>query len=742
MLYSPTMHTPRPPIATGGTRPRRRRKRAVRRATLPDRAALGRALARLLPLALPVLVALALRLAVVPSRLELDVAPLIADEGNYIGIAQTIAQGEGVPDRWAWLRPPGYPLILAGLIRLYGRDLRPPLLLQAVVGTLMVAGVAALAGQLWGRRAALIAAWLAALSPSLIYYTRIVHTEIFYAAAIVFAALVLARYTRPGASARPLAASAILLGLAALLRPAIVAPLPFLIVWLLFRRPRAEWRVAARHALLFAALLAATIAPNALHNWRAYARLIPLDTTLGYIFWLDHRDISRDELIDTLAALPNPGDRQRYALAQGLAWIAAHPRETVAASASNLRIFWGEPPYVVDALEKRRGIADGWRQVVNTATLLAWLPIVPLAIVAACRASRRDPLVPPLLFAVLGPTLGVALSHHENRYLVPAAPLLIALAAGAFTPRPQPQPIGYARVNEGLGGVAERGHWREYGGALVATALISLFLLNAAAIGRPIAIPRAQIAAYWLLARAAETRGLADAAQRHDDAMLAWNPRISEPDERRARRAYANGDPAAALLAAASAIERDPENFRARALAGMLLRDGNQPDATRQLFARASSTAPATLDWAWAHPTAAPPARLTLDGTDLGFVRGFYGPEQGEGGRAFRWMGAHGQVRLAPNTPAAGATLLLTVASPRGPATPPVEVTISVDGRALGRVTIRRELGWNELRLPLPPDLDPARPLHIDLRATTIQREEDWRALALALASIAIEPAP
>jgi len=41
-----------------------------------------------------------LRLAVVPPRIELDVAPLIGDEGNYVGIAETIAQGAGIPDRW------------------------------------------------------------------------------------------------------------------------------------------------------------------------------------------------------------------------------------------------------------------------------------------------------------------------------------------------------------------------------------------------------------------------------------------------------------------------------------------------------------------------------------------------------------------------------------------------------------------------------------------------------------------
>ncbi len=90
----------RPPLA----RPRRRRKTSRIRL---DRRAFQRALSacqiatwRSLPFLVPLVVALCLRLAVVPPRIELDVAPLIGDEGNYVGIAETIAQGAGIPDRW------------------------------------------------------------------------------------------------------------------------------------------------------------------------------------------------------------------------------------------------------------------------------------------------------------------------------------------------------------------------------------------------------------------------------------------------------------------------------------------------------------------------------------------------------------------------------------------------------------------------------------------------------------------
>lgn len=298
------------------------------------------------------------------------------------------------------------------------------------------------------------------------------------------------------------------------------------------------------------------------------------------------------KFIDTLAAIRNPGDRQQYALRQGLAWVAAHPAQTITDSLSNLRIFWGEPPYVVDALERRRGVTDGWRATVHSLTMLAWLAIVPLAFVALGRSRRADPLIPIIILGVIGPTLGVALSHHENRYLVPAVPPLIALAAGIVAARER---TVRSRRRTVLIGV-----------------VTVLFLLNLWLIGGPLARERATIAVHWLVAQGAARVGATELANGQYDAMGAANPRLSGPDEGRAILAHQRGDDDAALAAS-------------------LLRDRGQLDDARRT-ARFVTVAPQLLAWAWDHPTTPPTARVVLDGTDLGFTRGFYGAEEGEGG--------------------------------------------------------------------------------------------------------------
>lgn len=712
------------PVANRTRPPARRRSRRLATGIERALARTGPLLRRYGPLAFPVVLGLALRLAVIPPPMAVDVAPLVGDEGNYFGIAQTIAQGAGVPDRWVWLRPPGYPLFLATIMRLRGEDLHTPMVLQALLGALIVLAAAALAWSLWGRRAALVAAWWVAINPTLIYYTRILHTEVLYTALLTLCALALVRYARPGAPARPLAVAAVLAGLVALVRPAIVVALPLLAVWVVARHPRREWATGARHAALLLALVAAVIAPNALYNWRLYHRFIPTDTTLGYIFWLDHRDIDRDELIATLAAIRNPGDRQTYALRQGLAWAAAHPAAAVAASIANVRLFWGEPPYVLEAINRRPGVSEGWRETVDLLTLLAWALTVPVALFAFCRAPRRDPLLPLLLLAVAGPTVGVALSHHETRYMIPAVPLLSAVAAGALAPRD----------------CLARSRRRD----LLAIAAIALFLLNYGAIGSGLGRQRAAVAAHWLLAQAAERAGAVDAARGQYDATLAADARLAEPHERKGALAHARGDDDLALAEAMLALERDADNFRARLLAGAILRDRGQLDEARRLFARSPATAPEGLDWAWDHPASAapPPARLALDGTDLGFARGFYGPEQGEGGRPFRWLRDDGALRLVAAPGSNPTMLLLTLASPRAPDAAPPVLTITVNGRAIGQVAVRRELGWNEVRLALPAGLDLARPLTVELRTTPVRGTNDRRALGVAVAAAALEPGP
>jgi 4-amino-4-deoxy-L-arabinose transferase-like glycosyltransferase len=693
----------------------------------------------------PLLVAaLALRLLIIPSALTVSVAPLVADEGNYFGIARALAAGQGIPDRWAWLRPPGYPLVLAAFSKWLGGNPRAPFIFQAFAGTLTVALTALLAGLLWDRRAALAACAWAALDPRLVYYGRLLHTETLYTTLAAGLAVCLVCWAR---SARlpgwrgwwPLTLGGILAGLAADLRPAMLTAVPLLALWVLgyglwrARRARtagpgsatAAARVARQYcgqalggALLFAGLCAAVIAPVTAHNWQSYHRFIPLDTTTGYIFWLDHHDDTVDHgaIAARLGAIPNPGDRQTYAYRQGLAWVRQHPAQMAARAAVNVKLLWGSPSFVDDAMEKRPGASDLWRNAVHLLTLLSWAVLTPLALVGAWRLRRVAALAPLLLLAVVAPSIGVALSHFENRYLLPSLPVIIALAAGIVA---GPLAVTWSR--------------RRLAGALIG--VIGLLFVFQQVSGAELA-RRATVAADTAAAQSAEWTGHPGAAAARWQAALRAMPGLSEPHQRLAQLAVARGDRDGALTEITAALDRDPDNYRARALGIRLLRDAGEQDAARKLALGGSAGAPEGLAWAWDHFNDTPSPSLALDGTDIGFTRGFYGPERGDGGRTFRWMGTRGELRLTLPAGTGSHTLALTLASPR-PAGQPLDVTVIVNGRVIGHVTVRQELGWNDLRLPLPPNL--ARPLTIQLRAPATVLPGDRRVFGVAVAAVSVE---
>lgn len=706
-------------------RPARRRRRAAGWGVgwpRPDWRRVGAGLREWGPYLALALLGLALRVAVVPSSEALAVRPLIGDEGNYVGIARALAAGAGVPDKWPWLRPPGYPLLLAAFFRATGGDLRAPLLFQAAVGAVVALLAAALASRLWGRRAALFAAAWAALDPSLVYYTRMLQTEVLYTLLVAVQAYALVRWATgadPTAGKRWLAVGGVAAGLAAVVRPAIFAVLPLLALWMLLRARRGGWGAAAGRALVFAGLCALVIAPCTLYNWRTYHRVILVDTTLGYTLWRDHRDGSLDALNAFLMTIPNPGDRQSYALRRGLRWIGAHPAATVRRGLDEVRRLWGQGPYVDDALDARPGLSDLRRNDLNLLTLLNWLIMLPLAGVGAWRLRRSAALPPLALIAVVGPSAGVALSHAESRFLLPSLPLLIPLAAGVV-------------AAPGLA-VASR---RRLAGLAVSVLLCVALCWSASAgdLAR-----RGEIAARDGVARVAERLGRDDLALAQYQAILRRNPDLSEPYAREGLLAQRRGDDDAALADFDQALARDENNYRARALAAAILRERGRADDLRRLFAAGYPSAPDGLAWAWDHAGGPAPSQLTLDGTDSGFVRGFYGPERGLGGRSFRWMSGDAALRLAAPAGSSPRTLLLTVASPRPAGAPPLELTVLVNGRPVGRVAVHQELGWNDLRLTLPADLAASPAYTVELRAPVTRVPGDARPLAVAVAGAALE---
>lgn len=239
--------------------------------------------------------------------------PLTHDEQEYLALGSNLAAGRGftyppappgAPEPERFGRAPVYPLFLAALEAAFGDARRVDVIkgAQSVVGAAGIWLVALLAGRAAGRRAGIVAAWVAAVHPPLVWMPAYVLSETLYMALALGNVAVAERALAAGAG-RPVGRGAWLLlvgcgalgGVAALTRPAHLFFLLLLGLWLLLRR-------RLRAALLVALGALLVIAPWTGRNWREYGRPVLIASEGGITFWTGNHPLAIGE--GDLAANP------------------------------------------------------------------------------------------------------------------------------------------------------------------------------------------------------------------------------------------------------------------------------------------------------------------------------------------------------------------------------------------------------------------------------------------------------
>lgn len=405
----------------------------------------------------------------------------LRDPAEYLRIAEGFTRGEtprfgggGDPSAF-W--PPGYPALLAPFVWIarqtgWASTAFVASLVNLAAGTATIALTGTLAGRWIGARARIIAAWLVALCPGLIYWTSTPHTETaftpFFLGVIVLASAAAAtpsrrRWLLVGA----LVAAAFLIrspGVIGLVAPALA-----------LRATNGSWRGALRATALVGAAAGMLLMPWAIRNGVQVGVWTPASTNNAGAVCFGHHDeapplwepeklseefqrdcyqgspyddVRFEELIraggdtDTSDLSPNPDEAAWYAdaMGKGIRWAATHPVEEVRLSADKLWETWSSEGRVVDGARNYEytGWAGRWHGPLGTlADLWGWivgaLALVALAVVPACR--RALPVwVPIVLYTVM--ILGGVVDPH---YRYPVVPLVAVLAAGLWcrrAPRP------------------------------------------------------------------------------------------------------------------------------------------------------------------------------------------------------------------------------------------------------------------------------------------------------------------
>ncbi len=602
--------------------------------------------------------------------------PLANDETEYLPVARDLVSGRGFVfyDSYRWLRAPLYPLFLALFLWLSGGNARVATMVQVLLSTATVYGFYLLARRLFpgekGRRAGLAAALLSALLLPFATFPSLFMAETLFTFLFVafFLTLLQVPETRPERRSLWAVLAGTLLGLCALTRAVALAFLPVAGLWLYFSlhaRPdvSSEGAVAGRRQrwvlpLLFLVSGLLPILPWTVHNALAYHRFILLDTGASYSLWAyydgsPHPDI--EEINRRLEAIPNPADRQAYAIQKGLEVVREDPgsllRKVRATFPYLLRIKpiedrflklpYREPsfPYFLLAIL----LDDG---------LYAAIAVTSLAAFVFLPASRGKALA--LLW--LGYNLAtMMLLHAEARYrqllfpvLIPYAGLILAKGRRSFPAR--------GRL------------WK----AVLLGALLAGWAYCFIAYS-----PWEWMATnlrrgfYQMLGQVYGALGRPEEAIRSYEQAIEASPRHPEPYYDLALTLERIGRLEEAAETYASCWRLRINYLPCSTSLGNLLRQRGEEEAAREAFRGRYVAEEEVVAWAWENLVLSPMERLDVgNGLDVGYVYGVYASEAG-GGVTFRWTTAQARFRLIAGE-SGMAQLRLRLAAPGREALPAV----------------------------------------------------------------------
>ncbi len=373
------------------------------------------------------------------------------DPVRYLLYGQSIAAGHGYRDpfsgQFTSYYPPGYPWFVGAVTWVTKHVVhigvpRAVAIAQALLGAALIVLVGYVAHRIAGPRAAVVAAWLVALWPSLVMYGALVLSETLAMTLLVAAVAVLVRRPwREGIPRFDLLVFGALLGLSALVRPQVLGVLVAAVVvwWLVTRDVRATLARAGWAALAVAVVLAPWFGRNANRMG-----LFVLSTNTADDLCIGHNDQANGGfLLLEYCATESPAQgldaevrHYHHNLDNALSWIPHHPGRELqllperawhlmgddGGAVSDTQSY-GEDPF----LDAR--VATSLSAIAN-----AWYATVMVCAVggAYVSATRRRPEAFFLVLAVTAVLVLPLAFFGDVRFKAPAFPMTAVLASVAI----------------------------------------------------------------------------------------------------------------------------------------------------------------------------------------------------------------------------------------------------------------------------------------------------------------------
>jgi len=369
----------------------------------------------------------------------------LSDFLDYLTIARRLAETGVYASQWLGhpmraFRPPGYPLLLAAMVKIMGFRVWLPLALNLTAYLVTSGIIYRIISAAAGHAAATFGVILLALWPSEIMMAGMAATETVSMALLCGSVWVLVRTRQHYAWAVLLG---VLSGAGALVRPSIMA-IPA--VWLAYVAllPKKSWpRMMGAIAVAGIAMIL-TILPWTIRNHSVLGAWVPVSSNGGLVFYAANCDTATgtydSTAPDRLRAYPGGEvEWNRVGYQWGREWIRSHPGPFQQLMVQKLR-------YLVQAdntgaywsLKRGRGYDGAWYQGAVALSNMWWLSLwlivltVPRNLLAALSANST------LALCVLTIVFFAAchmVFESQPRHHTPLAPLLIAVIACATVRR-------------------------------------------------------------------------------------------------------------------------------------------------------------------------------------------------------------------------------------------------------------------------------------------------------------------
>lgn len=373
---------------------------------------------------------------------RVEVLPGIYDQVSYHTLAMRVLDGYGFtfPSDWWPMTRAGEPtahcsflyvFYLVGVYALVGVHPLAARLLQAAVAGVLAPYLAwRLGRRVADERVGLAAAVIMAVYSYFIYYSAALMTETFFILAVLWALdRTMALAERP--ALRTALQLGVALGLATLLRQLILAFVPCLLLWLIWRwRSRVRWGMLIMPLLMMALL----IAPWTVRNYRVFGRFVLLNTNAGFaFFWANHPIYGSD----FPGLLPPDGPTYKDLIPQELRHLDEAAMERALMQRAIGFILDDPGRYLLLSLSKVREYFKFWPSpesgvMSNVARVLSFGLFLPSMLAGLVRAAREWWRWSLLYLFVVVYTVIHLLSWTLVRYRLPVDAVLIVFAGLAL----------------------------------------------------------------------------------------------------------------------------------------------------------------------------------------------------------------------------------------------------------------------------------------------------------------------